>query len=143
LSVTGFASQYVRHKRIVMSLPIPDPGAAAQATLGGMAATRASGTNTVRYGTMRENVLPLTVVKGETGSRLDKNKTQMPWEELLLLAAPVHARALPSRAESAVGRTPKILGECKVEFGIAIRRFTQRLQNDRMPLRMSSLSREN
>ena len=101
-----------------------DPGA--NASLGGMASTRASGTNAVRYGTMRENVVSLTAVMADgravkTAARTRKSSAGYDLTRLIVGAEgtlgiitelTLRLYGIPERISSGVCRFPSVEAAC-------------------------------
>jgi len=117
-----------------------DPGA--NATLGGMAATRASGTNAVRYGTMRENVMALTAVMADgrsitTARRAKKTSAGYDLTRLLIgsegtlgiiTSVTLKLQGIPQAISSGICPFPSVEAACNavietIQMGIPVARI--------------------
>ncbi|MBR0555148.1 FAD-binding protein [Ciceribacter sp. L1K23] len=117
-----------------------DPGA--NASLGGMASTRASGTNAVRYGTMKDNVLALTVVtaNGEeirTARRARKTSAGYDLTRLfvgaegtlgIITSVTLKLQGIPAKISGGVCAFPSLKAACDavvltIEMGIPVARI--------------------
>ena len=117
-----------------------DPGA--DASLGGMAATRASGTNAVRYGTMKDNVINLTAVLADgsvikTANRAKKTAAGYDLTRLLvgsegtlgiITELTLRLQGIPQAVSAAVCSLPSVEAACKaviatIQYGIPMARI--------------------